>query len=201
MRDVFFGPETMKLHGVLMSSETGGAPGVVLCHPHPQFGGSMNNNVVIGIESILSEAGMTTLKFNFRGVGRSMGAFDGGRGEQEDVVHAINFLAADSSVGDICVCGYSFGALAGLSASVDDERVKMLAGVMPPTVMDTFDFLRGCPKPALLVAGSQDEFCDIKLVKGIARDAGATLEIIPGADHFLLNYEQRAGAFVRDFFS
>jgi uncharacterized protein len=209
MKDVFFGPEETKLHGVLLSADRAGAPAAVICHPHPQHGGSMNNNVVIGVEAALSDADFTTLRFNFRGVGRSRGAFSGGAGEQTDVSLAVDFLAADSAVGKIFVAGYSFGAAVGLKAAMDSDRAAAAVGIAPPTIMCDFGFLAGTKKPLLLIAGSQDEFCDTdtlrSLVEKINAAAGgggaplARLEIIPGSDHFFLGYESRLGELTRDF--
>lgn len=199
MRDVYFGRETSKLHGVLLSSETPGAPAAVICHPHPQFGGSMNNNVVLGVETVLADAGFTTLRFNFRGVGLSKGTFSDGSGEQEDVIHAINFLAADTSVGSIHFVGYSFGAMVGLRAAIGDDRTASLTGIAPPTVMDSFDFLAENSKPLLAIAGSQDDFCDIQTLKPTIKSAGGHLEILPGADHFLMGFEHKTGEFVKEF--
>jgi len=200
MKDVFFGPEETKLHGVLLASERAGAAGAVICHPHPRYGGSMNNNVVLGVEAALADADFTTLRFNFRGVGRSRGTFSGGEGECEDVTRAVEFLAADTSVGKIYVVGYSFGAMVGLRAATRDRRVAAAVGIAPPTVMDPCEFLISFAKPLLLIAGSQDEYCDAALLRGYVERIGAALarlEIIPGADHFFLGYESRIGELVR----
>ena len=198
MRDVYFGPEEEKLHGVLISAERAGAPAAVICHPHPQFGGSMNNNVVLGVEAALADADFTTLRFDFRGVGRSKGVFGNGIGELEDVRRAVGFLAADAAAGKIFVVGYSFGAAVGLKAGSEDGRVAALAGIAPPTAMDPCAFLLENKKPLLLIAGSQDEFCDPDTLRPYVA-AGGRLEIVPGADHFFLGLESRAGELVRDF--
>ena len=200
MRDVYFGPEEEKLNGVLISAERAGAPAAVICHPHPQFGGSMNNNVVLGIETALSDADFTTLRFDFRGVGRSRGAFGGGEGEQDDVRRAVEFLASDAATGRIFVVGYSFGATVGLLAGMADSRIAALAGIAPPTAMDSFAFLSEMRKPMMLIAGSQDEFCAPDTLKQYIRPESGKLEIVPGADHFFLGHEQRIGELVRDFF-
>ena len=199
MKDVFFGPEDVKLHGVLMPSDRSGAPGIVICHPHPQYGGSMNNNVVLGVEAVMNEAGYTTLRFNFRGVGRSGGVSGDGEPERKDVERAVDFLAADASVGSIHLVGYSFGAMVGLRACIEDERVESMTGIAPPTVMDSFDFLRNNKKPLLAIAGSQDDFCNVPALEPVVQACGGKIELIPGADHFLLNEEHRAGEFAREF--
>jgi len=199
MGDVFFGTDEIRLHGVYMASERPGAPAAVLCHPHPQYGGSMNNNVVLGIETVLNDSGYTTLRFNFRGVGRSEGSFDDGRGECRDVISAVDFLAADSVVGQIHIVGYSFGAIVGLKAGINDDRVASLSAIAPPTVMDSFDFLTDNDKPVLMVAGSQDDFCDVKALEQTILSSGGKIELIPGADHFLMSSEHKAGNLIKEF--
>lgn len=193
MKDVFFGPEETKLHGVLLPSDRAGAPGVVICHPHPQYGGSMNNNVVLGVEAALADADFTTLRFNFRGVGRSRGSFGGGAGERDDVIRAVDLLAADISVGPVFVVGYSFGAAVGLLAATGDDRVAAMAGIALPTAMDPCAFMLDNKKPLLLIAGSQDEFCDPDAIRPFIKGSADRLEIIPGADHFFLGHETRLG--------
>ncbi|MFA6450158.1 MAG: alpha/beta fold hydrolase [bacterium] len=201
MKDIFFGPDHEKLHGVIIHAERDGAPAVVLCHPHPQFGGSMNNNVILGMEAALADADFTTLRFDFRGVGRSRGVYGDGIGEVEDVNRAIAFLAADASIGGIYIAGYSFGAAVGLKAGAAADRVAALVGVAPPTMMYSFDFLCEYKKPLLLAAGSLDEFCDTDSLRPFAEQQGARIEIIPGADHFFIGNEVKTGGIVRDFLS
>ena len=151
MPEIFFGPDETKFHGVLALSGGSGSPGVVVCHPHPQFGGSMDNNVVYGVERAAIEAGFSTLRFNFRGVGRSMGRFDNGIGEREDVRRAVDRLAEEDGIGGIIVVGYSFGAVAGLPAAIEHPKVVAMAGISPPTVMADFSYLADCEKPKLVI--------------------------------------------------
>ncbi|HWP99559.1 MAG TPA: CocE/NonD family hydrolase [Vicinamibacterales bacterium] len=106
--------------------------GVVVCHPHPQYGGDMRNNVVMTVCAALTAGGFAALRFNFRGVGRSGGAFDGGRGEGLDAAAAVSHLAALPTIDAtrMGLAGYSFGALAALAAA--DARLRALALIAPP---------------------------------------------------------------------
>ncbi len=201
MKDIYFGREDAKLHGVISISDAPGAPGVVICHPHPQFGGSMDNNVVLGLEAALSDADYTTLRFNFRGVGRSGGAYGGGDAEMDDVIRAIDLLAADSSVGAIYAAGYSFGAMVALKAALGDDRVSALVGVAPPTSLGSFDFLKSNSKPLLMITGAQDEYCDASAIKRYVRPGSDKLETISGADHFFIGHENRVGDIAVQFLS
>lgn len=199
MLDVYFGPPETRLHGILLSSETSGAPAAIICHPHPKFGGSMHNNVVLAVEAALADAGITTLRFNFRGVGRSAGYFDNGVGEKNDVLHAIDFLSGDATVGSVHLVGYSFGALVGMNAAAADDRIKSITGIAPPTALGSFSFLRNCSKPVLAITGSQDQFCDVENLRVDVESCGGALQIIPGADHFFINIEDKAALPARDF--
>ena len=116
-------------------AEGGAGPaGVVICHPHPQFGGSMDNNVVEALEDALAAGGMATLAFNFRGVGGSGGGYDQMRGEVDDVVAALTYLAKRPEVdpGRIGLAGYSFGGLMAMLAAARLEEAFTASGGFRP---------------------------------------------------------------------
>ncbi len=108
-------------------------PAVVVCHPHPLYGGTMSSNVVFGICQALAERAIAALRFNFRGVGKSGGEFGEGVGEQEDVKAALDFAIATDGIDTerIGLAGYSFGGMVALPVAIRDERVKKLALVSP----------------------------------------------------------------------
>ncbi len=149
--EVTFSSGELLLEGVLATPE-GKAPfpAVVICHPHPLYGGSMDNNVVNSICEALVGASIAALKFNFRGVGRSQGEFNQGVGEQEDVSAAISFIIGVGGVDSakIGLVGYSAGAGFGFPVGVEDSRIKAMAAVSPPLSMFDFkglkDFYHGC---------------------------------------------------------
>ncbi len=135
---------------------------VVLCHPHPLYGGSMLTPVIMTAEQVFQEAGYTTLAFNFRGVGGSQGTHGEGRAETADVEGGLSFLEATLGGHPKCqgVVGYSFGSYVGAQVAARDLRVHFYLGIAPP--LDRYDF--GILKAALcaiaLIAGTRDEFCD-----------------------------------------
>ncbi|MBI2370018.1 MAG: alpha/beta fold hydrolase [Deltaproteobacteria bacterium] len=176
-----------QLEGILQLPE-GGPPDrlAVLCHPHPEYGGTMHNKVVYYAARTLREAGFGVLRFNFRGVGRSTGSFAHGEGEQEDVRAALDYLAGRFPMRDVWVAGYSFGAWVGLRVGCADPRVSTLVGIGIPTKTAEFSFLRDCRKPVLLVQGSQDEFGDPAALQSLyeAAPGPKALAWIEGADHF-----------------
>ena len=201
MSDVFFGPDATRLHGVLTRGSKQGAPGVIILHPHPQFGGNMDNNMVLGVEQACAQAGFTTLRFNFRGTGRSRGIFDNGAGEQDDVRYAIDLLEDDPTAGSIAIAGYSFGAAVGLPVAARDTRVPAFAGIAPPTVMANFSFLADCAKPMLIIAGEDDTFCDHEKLKAILTRPTQTFTLLTGVDHFYSGAEYSTGEIIARFFA
>ncbi|MCA1627927.1 MAG: dienelactone hydrolase family protein [Acidobacteria bacterium] len=162
-----------------------------MLHPHPLGGGTMHNKVVFRAAAALNDAGLITLRINFRGVGQSTGAHDEGRGEREDVRAGLDYLSSNYSTLSTTLCGFSFGARVGLEVGISDQRVKYLIGVGTPVNKYDFEFLQACRKPLLLVHGELDEFGAAVELKQIAADLERLTEvrlvIVPGAHHFFAN--------------
>ena len=178
-------------------------PAVVVCHPHPLFGGTMDNNVVYAVCHALCQKGILALRFNFRGVGRSEGMV-GGMGDPEDVVAAISFIISMDKVdvARVGLCGYSAGAVAAFTPSPLDGRIEAAAAISPPLSMVSLDGLKGYEKPKLIVMGSRDDFTrldDFQLF-GDSLAEPKQCEVIPGADHFWWGYEDQVGEVVASFF-
>ena len=179
-------------------------PAVLICHPHPLYGGSMENNVVCSLAHALTKASLASLKFNFRGVGQSQGEFGQGIGEQADVEAAISFLVTLEEVDSerIGLVGYSAGAAFGLPVGAGDARIKALAAVSPPLSMFNVSSLEACSKPRFLISGDRDNFTDPDQFFEFCRnlDEPKQSEIVEGADHFWWGYESCLAAKVTDFF-
>ena len=129
----------LSLEGLLSRGESD--RGVVISHPHPLYGGEMRNQVVGIIQEVLAGKGWTTLRFNFRGVGRSQGEYDEGVGEQEDVRAAVRYLK-ELGIKEIFLAGYSFGAWVNAQAALDLPEVAGSILVSPPQAMMDFSFLK-----------------------------------------------------------
>jgi len=184
---VLFPAGEIRLEGRL--ARTAGGRAVVICHPHPQMGGSMDNNVVETLVTAYGDAGYATLRFNFRGAGRSGGAYDEGRGEQDDVLAAVAFLNGEG-FGAPELAGYSFGAWVISRVLASSGKAFPTVLVSPPAGFMEFDF-RGWPGNVRLVtAGDRDPYLDRTQVEAEARRAGAEFELIPGADHFYMGRER-----------
>lgn len=179
-------------------------PAVVVCHPHPLYGGSMSNNVVLGVCQALVKKETIAFRFNFRGTGRSQGSFGGGIEEQQDVMAALDFVSSQPKVekGKIGIAAYSFGSVAASPVAPRDKRVRALALISPPLPDATWQELASYPQPKLVLSGSQDMFVSPagleQLVSGLSEPK--QLEIISGADHFWWGYEEELGAKVATFF-
>ena len=163
---------------------TGGV--ALVLHPHPLGGGTMHNKVVFRAAAALNEAGLVTLRINFRGVGQSSGKHDDGRGELEDVRAGLDYLAENYPDQEVTLCGFSFGARVGLEVGVADQRVRRLISIGTPVDKYDFAFLAGCRKPILFVHGEHDEYGNVdRLRELIAKiEAPVKLEVIKGAGHF-----------------
>ena len=131
---------------------------VVVCHPHPVHGGTMNNNVVYRVAKALGDAGASVLRFNFRGVGRSTGTYDNGVGEEDDARAALDFLAARAPGVPLWMAGFSFGARVGLTVGAAEARVDKLLGVGLALKMFDYGFLATSSKPKAIIQAADDEF-------------------------------------------
>ena len=176
-----------------MPEGSGPFPAAIICHPHPLFGGSMDNNVVNSLFATLSQESFILLKFNFRGVGGSEGEFSHGIGEQEDVRAAISFTSEVAGVAlkKMAIVGYSAGAAFGLPVGFEDNRIKALVAISPPFDMSDFEFLRNCLKPKLLISGGEDDFIPSSRFLEFCHMLPEPKEyhIIEAADHFWGGYE------------
>jgi alpha/beta superfamily hydrolase len=130
----------------------------VVCHPHPKGGGTMNNNVVYRAARALVDGGVVALRFNFRGVGASTGAYAEGVGEETDVEAAIDFLKARHPTLPIWVTGFSFGARVGLTVGARRDDVRALFGIGLALSMFDYTFLNACRKPKAFVQAAEDEY-------------------------------------------
>lgn len=139
----------------------------VVCHPHPQAGGTMNNNVVYRVAKALEDRGSTVLRFNFRGVGRSTGTYGEGIAEAEDVRAALDFLAERYENLPLWLAGFSFGARVGLGVGMQDPRVSKLLAVGLAVRMFDLSFLTAARggKPLAVVQADTDEYGDQKEIE------------------------------------
>ena len=177
-------------------------PAVVVCHPHPLYGGTMSSNVVFGICQALAERAIAALRFNFRGVGQSGGEYGEGIGEQEDVKAALDFALATEGIDKerIGLSGYSFGGGVALPVAIRDERVKRLALVSPALSEGGWQELERYNKPKFVIAGENDFVVPREQLLKLAKDMPEQYQVVAGADHFWGGYEDELAEKVSGFF-
>lgn len=170
------------------------SPIALILHPHPQFGGTMNNQVVYSLYYTFAQRGFSVLRFNFRGVGRSQGFWDGGPGELADAASALDWLQTVKPDAKYCwIAGVSFGTWIAMQLLMRRPEVDGFICVAPPSNLYDFSFLAPCPSSGLMVNGDKDRVVPsnsvaeltgkLKTQRGIKIDH----EIIPGANHFFEN--------------
>jgi len=174
---------------------------LVVCHPHPLYGGDMDNPVVVRAVEVAAEKGITTCRFNFRGVGRSTGAHAKGEGEQDDVKAALAWLERRLPAGSpLGLAGYSFGAWVSANVAASGISLAALCLIAPPLGMFDFAALAESNYELLIVAGTRDTYCPIAGLRTLAeRVPTARVETIEGADHFFFGKLFPLGELIRSW--
>ena len=207
MPDVILTGASGRIEGRYSPGKTDNAPIALILHPHPKAGGHMNHPVSVQLYHLFMKRGFATLRFNFRGVGRSQGEFDSGIGELADAATALDWLQTNNPTASQCwVAGYSFGAWIGMQLLMRRPETDGFISVSPPTNNYDFSFLAPCPASGLFLHGSADSVvppvevervvAKLRTQKGIVID----YELVDGANHFwnehLPEVERRVGAYL-----
>ncbi len=188
--NLFIPAEHGRLEALLKEPRTASKAGAALVlHPHPLGGGTMHNKVTFRAAGALNDAGLVTLRINFRGVGQSSGEHDDGRGELEDVRAGLQFLTENFPALPITLCGFSFGSRVGLEVGISDPRVKNLISIGTAVDKYDFSFLESCSRPILFVHGDNDEFGSLARLQDLVskiqtHNSDAELYLIKDSGHF-----------------
>ncbi|MDP3283229.1 MAG: alpha/beta hydrolase [Desulfobacterales bacterium] len=166
-----------------------GDRGVVITHPHPLYGGDMFNPVVKAISNSYRDKEYSTLRINFRGVGKSGGKYENGIGEQEDVLSAVSYMN-ELGISRTDLAGYSFGTFVNIGAVRKCPPVQKMIMVSPPVAFMEFGPPSPVPCLKLVITGSRDEIAPAESVKKnlLQWNPESALEVIEGADHFYTGY-------------
>jgi uncharacterized protein len=158
---------------------------VVFGHPHPQYGGTMHTKATYQSAKALARVGCAVLRFNFRGVGLSEGAFDNGVAEQDDFRAGLDFMAERYPHTPLWAAGMSFGSWVGLTVGAQDDRVSTLIGVSTPVNRYDYGPVARSPKPKFFIHGERDEICSLPLIRAFYAQAADPKElvVIDAADH------------------
>jgi len=201
----FLTDDGLTLEGELRMPDGSARGAAVICHPHPQFGGSKDHPLLWAIRIELAQRDFAVLSFNFRGVMGSEGEYGGGVAEVTDVRAAVGW-AREEVAGPSFLAGWSFGAHVALREAVEHDRVDALALVgiplldssQPPLPED--DVLSAYVRPVLLLSGGADGFCPEPELRDLGEKLGrATIEVVPGADHYFAKREREGGRIVAEF--
>lgn len=194
MPEVIINGPAGRLEGRYHPGGTPDAPVALLLHPHPRHGGSMNNKIIHTLTQAFAKRGYATLRFNFRGVGRSQGAHDKGEGELADAASALDWLQSINPNAKLCwIGGVSFGAWIGMQLLMRRPEIDGFVAISPPAGVYDFSFLAPCPSSGLIVRGDRDEMvADAAIRKLVAklshqRDISIDHRIVTGAGHFFVN--------------
>ena len=184
---IFPGPEG-RLQGRYQPSSRPRPPVAIILHPHPQAGGTMNNPITLALYQMFEKRGFATLRFNFRGVGRSEGVFDNGIGELSDAASALDWLQSiNPESSGTWVAGYSFGAWIGMQLLMRRPEVRGFTSIAPPANMYDFGFLAPCPSSGIIVQGTADEVVTEPAVQKL-------VDKLKTQKHITIDYEKIEGA-------
>lgn len=180
------GPELeARVHTLAAAERT-----VVLCHPHPLYGGSMHSPVPLVIAKILAEKALSRVawaRFNFRGVGASAGSYGEGLGEVDDALAVLGHMRSAAPRAPVTLCGHSFGSAVALRAAAADGRVDRVLLISPSArLFDLSDAIKRVSAMTTIFIGERDELCDVDDARKLARDIGAEIRVFEGYDHHFL---------------
>lgn len=206
MPEVLFPGPAGRLEGRYSPGKSPTAPIALILHPHPQHGGTMHNKVVYQLYNAFAERDFSTLRFNFRGVGRSQGSYDRGEGELSDAAAALDWVQSfNRSARSVWVAGFSFGAWIGMQLLMRRPEIESFISVAPPANMLDFNFLAPCPASGQIIHGAADEIVPeasvAKLVAKLSSQRGVKIDyrIVPGAGHFFTEQLDVLGEHVDDY--
>ena len=190
---LFTGPDG-RLVGKYKKGQSLNPPVALLLHPHPLYGGTMNNPIVMELYNIFDALGFSTFRFNFRGVGKSEGKFDNGLGELADAAAALDWVQRQNPNTNQCwVSGFSFGAVICMQLLMRRPEITRFVSVSPQPNLYDFNFLAPCPASGLIVHGKKDEIAPLDDVQKLAQKLQAQKNItveyeeVSGANHFYDN--------------
>ncbi len=206
MPEVIFNGSAGRIEGRFHPHAEKDAPVALILHPHPAHGGTMNSKIVYALHRSFSDRGFSTLRFNFRGVGRSEGCYDKGEGELSDAASALDWLQSiNPQTHRFWVAGFSFGAWIGMQLLMRRPELEGFISISPPANLYDFNFLAPCPVSGLIVQGTGDTVVSHEsvgtLVNKLRNQKGIRIdfETIEGSDHFFTNHLATLQSYVNQY--
>jgi len=184
------------------------APLAIVLHPNPVQGGTMNSRVTVSLYNAFVENGFSTIRFNFRGVGKSEGEFDKGEGEFNDTALVLDWIQSiNKGHRDIWIAGFSFGSLIGMQLLMRRPEISGFISVCPPANLYDFSFLAPCPVSGMIINGANDMVCPTenvdKLVEKLNGQKGISIDyrVIPNCDHSFSGHLDTVRQYVGEYLS
>ena len=194
------------MEGRYHHSNRANAPVALLLHPHPQHGGTMNNKVIFQLYRNFVSRKFSTLRFNFRGVGRSQGRFDNGQGELSDAASALDWMQSQNPNTTACwIAGFSFGAWVAMQLMMRRPEISGFISIAPPASQHDFSFLAPCPSSGMILHGNKDELVPQASVDKLAQKLQKQKNIkidyrtVEGSDHFFNKHLKKLDQHVNDY--
>ncbi|WOI54609.1 alpha/beta hydrolase [Parvularcula sp. LCG005] len=193
---IFPGPDG-RIEARYQRAKTENAPIALILHPHPQFGGTMNDKLTYEMYHMFARRGFAVMRFNFRGVGKSEGEYDQGQGELSDAATALDYLQQQNPTAPFAwVAGFSFGAYVGMQLLMRRPEVVGFISVSAAANLFDFSFLAPCPSSGIVIHGTADKICSPELTRDVMaktrtqKGRRILFETIEGADHFFSQHEE-----------
>ena len=206
MPEVIFNGTDGRLECRYHHNETENAPIALLLHPHPRHGGTMNNKVVVTLYQSFIKRGFSTLRFNFRGIGRSQGEFDDGPGELSDAASALDWAQTYNPNAQTCwIAGFSFGAWVAMQLMMRRPEITGFISIAPPADSQDFSFLAPCPASGMILHGDNDEMVPIasvdRLAQKLKKQKNISIDFRPlkNCDHFFQDHITEMNQHVEDY--
>ena len=206
MVDILITGSEGKIETKYIHNNNDNSPIVLILHPDPARGGTMNTKIVFELYKIFSNNGFSTIRFNFRGVGKSEGIFDDGEGELSDAASVLDWLQQNNTNSKICwVAGFSFGSWIAMQLLMRRPEINGFVCVSPPANIRDFSFLAPCPSSGLIIHGDKDNIASYDSCKILAEKLQKQKKVdiifkpVKGADHFYENYKEEFSSIVNSY--
>ena len=187
-----------RLEGHYTHNTKAQSPTALILHALPGHGGNMNNPLSLKLHKLFSDLAFSTLRFNFRGVGKSDGEHDGSEGELADSAIALDWLQNQNQDSqEYWICGISFGAWVGMQLLMRRPEILKFILVSPPVGKYDFNFLAPCPASGVVINADKDPLVDVSLIKDVVKrlnqqkTINVKQEVIKSSDHFFNNHENK----------
>ena len=205
-KEIFIPGPSGRIQGKYFKSKQQAAPVALILHPHPQYGGTMNNRIVYETYNCFYKNNFSVIRINFRGVDKSDGVFDNGQGELSDAAAALDWIEKENPGYSQCwVSGFSFGALICMQLIMRRPEVNKFVTISPQPNLYDFTFLSPCPISGIMIYGKNDELVQVDSILNLKKrlsmqkNIDVKFESINNANHFYKNKEKDLSSVIDNY--